>query len=380
MKKSYRTLEFSFIQDYIKNYCFSEMAKKRIDQIQPFQDIDDLKLYQDDISSAMKIIYAYGRIPLAPYEDIKEILQKAQKGGVCYPQDLLKIVQILKNVQEVQAYLDQEIEQSHLLEILSLLYLPKDLYNEILKCVDPSGNIYDHASHELYRLRRQISAIEANMRKKIEALRAQNKDYLSHDVISTRNDHFVLPVNVSYKNQIKGIHHGHSSSGRTTYVEPEEIVSYNNQLSQIKQDEQLEIHRILLELTKKVRSYDRVLNEDLEIMIEMDAVFAISEYGKKLDMVMPIVDENCQEIELLKARHPLIDQKEVVANDIVLKKPQDILLISGSNTGGKTVALKTAGLLSLMAICGLPIPVTQAKLPLFDDVFVDVGDEQSIEQ
>ena len=177
MKKSYRTLEFSFIQDYIKNYCFSEMAKKRIDQIQPFQDIDDLKLYQDDISSAMKIIYAYGRIPLAPYEDIKEILQKAQKGGVCYPQDLLKIVQILKNVQEVQAYLDQEIEQSHLLEILSLLYLPKDLYNEILKCVDPSGNIYDHASHELYRLRRQISAIEANMRKKIEALRAQNKDY-----------------------------------------------------------------------------------------------------------------------------------------------------------------------------------------------------------
>ena len=115
-------------------------------------------------------------------------------------------------------------------------------------------------------------------------------------------------------------------------------------------------------------------------MIEMDAVFAISEYGKKLDMVMPVVDENCQEIELLKARHPLIDQKEVVANDIVLKKPQDILLISGSNTGGKTVALKTAGLLSLMAICGLPIPVTQAKLPLFDDVFVDVGDEQSIEQ
>ena len=133
MKKSYRTLEFSFIQDYIKNYCFSEMAKKRIDQIQPFQDIDDLKLYQDDISSAMKIIYAYGRIPLAPYEDIKEKLQKAQKGGVCYPQDLLKIVQILKNVQEVQAYLDQEIEQSHLLEIFSLLYLPKDLYNEILK-------------------------------------------------------------------------------------------------------------------------------------------------------------------------------------------------------------------------------------------------------
>ncbi len=133
------------------------------------------------------------------------------------------------------------------------------------------------------------------------------------------------PVNVLIKFKSREFIMDILLQGRTTYVEPEEIVSYNNQLSQIKQDEQLEIHRILLELTKKVRSYDRVLNEDLEIMIEMDAVFAISEYGKKLDMVMPVVDENCQEIELLKARHPLIDQKEVVANDIVLKKPQDIL-------------------------------------------------------
>ena len=380
MKKYYETLEFSMIQKAIKNYCFSEMAKNQVDALKPYHDLDDLKLYQDDVFHAMTIIYAYGRIPLAPYEDIEEIIQKAQKGGVCYPQDFLKIIQILKNVLEIQNYLENDIEKSHLVETMELFYLPKDLYNEIQKCIDPSGNIYDHASPELYRLRRQINAIEVNMRKKIEALKLQNKDYLSHDVISTRNDHFVLPVNVSYKNQVKGIQHGHSSSGRTTYVEPEAIVAYNNQLAQVKQDEQIEIHRILLELTKKVKSYDRVLKENLEIMIDVDVIFAIGEYGKKLDMVLPIVDEDFQGIEMLKARHPLIDQNKIIANDIVLKKPQDILLISGSNTGGKTVALKTAGLLSLMAICGLPIPVKEAKVPLFDEIFVDVGDEQSIEQ
>ena len=167
MKKSYRTLEFSFIQDYIKNYCFSEMAKNQVDALKPYHDLDDLKLYQDDVFHAMTIIYAYGRIPLAPYEDIEEIIQKAQKGGVCYPQDFLKIIQILKNVLEIQNYLENDIEKSHLVETMELFYLPKDLYNEIQKCIEPSGNIYDHASPELYRLRRQINAIEINMRKKI---------------------------------------------------------------------------------------------------------------------------------------------------------------------------------------------------------------------
>ena len=327
MKKYYETLEFSMIQKAIKNYCFSEMAKNQVDALKPYHDLDDLKLYQDDVFHAMTIIYAYGRIPLAPYEDIEEIIQKAQKGGVCYPQDFLKIIQILKNVLEIQNYLENDIEKSHLVETMELFYLPKDLYNEIQKCIDPSGNIYDHASPELYRLRRQINAIEVNMRKKIEALKLQNKDYLSHDVISTRNDHFVLPVNVSYKNQVKGIQHGHSSSGRTTYVEPEAIVAYNNQLAQVKQDEQIEIHRILLELTKKVKSYDRVLKENLEIMIDVDVIFAIGEYGKKLDMVLPIVDEDFQGIEMLKVRHPLIDQNKIIANDIVLRNHRTFCLL-----------------------------------------------------
>ena len=138
MKKYYETLEFSMIQKAIKNYCFSEMAKNQVDALKPYHDLDDLKLYQDDVFYAMTIIYAYGRIPLAPYEDIEEIIQKAQKGGVCYPQDFLKIIQILKNVLEIQNYLENDIEKSHLVETMELFYLPKDLYNEIQKCIDPS--------------------------------------------------------------------------------------------------------------------------------------------------------------------------------------------------------------------------------------------------
>lgn len=380
MKNSYDVLEFHMIQENIKQYCFSEMAKMKIAELKPLTDIEDLRLFQDDISAATKMIYAYGKLPISPFADIQEILQKANKGGVLFPQDFLLILQILKNIHEIEIYLNNEIDQSHLYDYMSALYLPKDLQNEIQKCIDPAGHIYDHASHELQRIRRQIVSIEASIRKKIESLKAVHKDYLSHDVISSRDDHLVLPVKVSYKNQIRGITHGQSASGRTMFIEPEEIVAYNGQLAMARQDEQAEIHRILLELTKKVKSYYRVLNEDLMIMIDIDMIFAIGSYSKKLDMVMPVIDNEYHGISLLKARHPLIDQKLVVANDIVLQKPQDILLISGSNTGGKTVALKTAGLLSLMAICGLPLPVKEARLPLFDEIYVDLGDEQSIEQ
>lgn len=380
MKNNFDILEFNIIQNNFKQYCLSEMAKVKIDELKPFDDIEDLRLYQDDIKQATKMIYAYGKLPISPFEDIDEILQKANKGGVLFPQDFLLIVQILKNVKEIETYLENDIEKSRLYDYMSSLYLPKDLLSDIQKCIDPAGQIYDNASYELQRIRRHIVSIEANIRKKIEALKVQHKDYLSHDVISTRNDHLVLPVKVSYKNQIRGIHHGQSSSGHTLFIEPEEIVAYNGQLALARQDEQLEIHRILLELTKKVKSYYRVLKEDLNIMIDVDTIFAIGSYSKKLDMVIPVVDNEYHGISMLKARHPLIDQNQVIANDIILEKPQDILLISGSNTGGKTVALKTAGLLSLMAICGLPIPAKEAKLSLFDEIYVDLGDEQSIEQ
>lgn len=380
MKAQTDILEFNIIQEKIKQYCLSEMAKTKIDELQPFHDQEDLKLFQDDIYHAMKMLYAYGKLPMIPFEDLTSSLQKAEKGGVLFPQDFLEIITFLKNIKEISQYLENDMISSSLYEYMSSLYLPIDLFQDIQKCIDPSGHIYDHASHELQRIRRHIISIEASMRKKIESLKVNYKDYLSHDVISSRNEHLVLPVKTSYKNQMRGIIHGQSSSGRTMFIEPEEIVAYNGQLATARQDEQVEIHRILLELTKKVKQYYRTLSENLKIMIDIDMIFGIAMYSKALDMVIPEVNSQYHRLFMLQARHPLIDQKKVVANDIILEMPQDILLISGSNTGGKTVALKTAGLLSLMANCGLPIPVKEAQLPLFDEIFVDLGDEQSIEQ
>lgn len=380
MKNNFDILEFDVIKKNIKQYSFSSMARMQIDGLAPIQDLEDLKLFQDDIDQATKMIYAYGRLPISPFEDITEILQKANKGGVLFPQDFLLIIKLLKNIKEIDSYLDNDIPISHIYDYMSMLYLPKDLLQAIERCIDPSGHIYDHASYELQRIRRRIVSIEASIRKKIESIKVAHKDHLSHDVISSRNDHLVLPVKISYKNQMRGISHGQSSSGATIFIEPEEIVAYNGQLATAKEEEQQEIHRILLELTHQVKNYYRTLTEDLHIMIDVDMIFSIATYSKALDMVIPDIVEKGNELSLIKARHPLIDRDHVVANDIVLQRPKDILLISGSNTGGKTVALKTVGLLSLMAVCGLPIPVKEAKLPLFDEIYVDLGDEQSIEQ
>lgn len=380
MKNNCDILEFDLIQKKIKQYCLSIMAKEKIDQLKPFTDLEDLRLFQDDIHHATKMVYAYGKLPIASFTDISNSLQKANKGGILFPEDFLSILQILKNIREIEIYLENEIEQSQLYDYMASLYLPKDLLHDIQRCIDPSGYIQDQASYELQRIRRQIVSIEASMRKKIASLKTEHKEQLSHDVISSRDDHLVLPVSVSYKHRIRGISHGQSASGRTVYIEPEEIVALNGQLAMARQDEQREIQRILIKLTQTVNSYYRVLSEDLKIMIDLDEIFAIALYSQKLDMIIPEVVAEHQGISLLKARHPLISSDQVVANDIILQKPQDILLISGSNTGGKTVALKTAGLLSYMAICGLPIPAVSAKLPLFDEIYVDLGDEQSIAQ
>lgn len=381
MKDIYDTLELNTIKENIAVYCHSELAKRKLANLQPYTDLEDLQCDQEYIRQALKLIYAFGRLPLGPFDDIQPLLDKTNKDGVLFPEEFLKIIQLLSNINEINHYIEiNDVTPSTLLELINQLYLPQDLYHDIHHCIDPTGYIHDHASHELQRIRRQIIAVEAHIRKKIEHLKTEHKDHLSHDVISSRNEHLVLPVKAGYKNQVHGIVHGHSSTGRTMFIEPEEIVVLNNQLANARQDEQIEIHRILLELSKKVKSYYDVLKQDLDILVDIDYIFGVSQYAKKLDMTLPEVCQDYSQLVFKQARHPLIDQKQVVANDIVLDTSCDTLLISGSNTGGKTVVLKTAGLLSLMAICALPVPAREATIPLFDEIYVDLGDGQSIEQ
>lgn len=381
MKNTYDTLEFNQIRNKVEAFCISSLAKDKIETLQPYQDLEDLKLDQKYLDQAMCLIYKYGRLPMGYYNDVEPLLLKANKDGTLFGEDFVQIVYLLNNVKEIINYLsDKEIKENELINLCNQFILPKQLLKEINRCIDSSGNVLDNASKELRRIRRQILSIEANIRTKIEQVKAANKDYLSQEAISSRNNHLVLPVKAGNKNIVKGIVHAVSATGQTMFIEPEIIVSMNNQLVHARDDELREINRILTELSRMVKDNYDLLHENQELIVEIDVIFAKAGYGVQIDGVVPEVCENYSSFSLIKARHPLIDKDKVVANSIILNEPKRMLLISGSNTGGKTVVLKTAGLLSLMALCGMAVPCNQAVVPMFDQICVDLGDEQSIEQ
>lgn len=381
MKNIYDTLEFNQIKNKIQTFCVGSLAKDKIDAVQPYQDLDNLKLDQKYLDQAMQLIYKYGRLPIGHYNDVEPLLQKANKDGILFGEDFVQIVYLLNNVKEIINYLsEKELSDNELMQLCRQLVLPKQLLKEIDRCIDGSGNVLDSASRELRRIRRQILSIEANIRTKIEQVKAANKDYLSQEAISSRNNHLVLPVKAGNKNIVKGIIHAVSATGATMFIEPEVIVSMNNQLVHARDDERKEVNRILMELSKIVKDNYDLLHENQELLVEIDTIFAKAGYGVQIDGIVPLVSENYTNFNLIKARHPLIAKDKVVANSITLNKPKRMLLISGSNTGGKTVVLKTAGLLSLMALCAMAVPCNQAMIPMFDQICVDLGDEQSIEQ
>lgn len=381
MKNIYDTLEFNQIKNRIKAFCVGALARDKIEALVPYQDLDDLKLAQQYLNQAMHLIFKYGRLPIGHYQDVEPLLLKATKDGTLFGEDFVQIVYLLNNVKEIENYIsEKEVAENELLQLCNQLELPKHLLKEINRCIDSSGNVLDSASPELRRIRRQILSIEANIRTKIEQVKVANKDYLSQEAISTRNNHLVLPVKAGNKNTVKGIVHAVSATGQTMFIEPEVIVAMNNQLVHARDDERREVNRILMMLSGMVKDNYDILHDDQEIVVEIDAIFAKAHYGVKIDGIVPEVSDDYDNFSLIRARHPLIDKDEVVANNIVLNAPKRMLLISGSNTGGKTVVLKTAGLLSLMALCAMALPCNQASVPMFDQICVDLGDEQSIEQ
>lgn len=379
--ETYEKLEFNTIKQKVTNYCVSAMAKEKVMNLLPLLDLEELHLVQEYLKDTIKLNYAYSYISLAPYSDVKLLLEKASKGGTLFPVELNDIVNQLKNIQAVENYLSiNEIEEGQILEITNQFYLPKDLLNDIVRCIDASGNVLDSASDSLRRIRRNIISIQASIRTTIESLKNKNKDYLLNDNISSRDDHLVLPVKATHKNKVNGVVRSVSATGQTLFIEPIQVVEKNSQLLQAIQEEEEEVQRILFDLSSKVSNYHDVLNSNQDTMIYLEYLFAIARYAKEIDGIIPSINEKNNEVKILKARHPLINKDEVVSNDIIIDNQHNIMLISGSNTGGKTVVLKTIGLLSLMALSGLPVSASEASIPFFDKILVDLGDDQSIEE
>ena len=381
MRKIYETLEFDQVKNQLMNFVSSTLGRHKVDELEMYQDKDEL-LYQLALTDeASRLLYGYGRLPIGGLRDNTLLYQKAKMDGIIYPRDLLSIVSSLEATAQVIEYQEKsEIDTPNFNELVSQLVSINELSKEILRCVSYDGEIYDHASSELYRIRKTIRNIETNIQLKMEQLSSLQKDNLSEAIVTQRNDRFVLPVKSSHKHQVKGIVHAESASSKTAYIEPESVVLMNNQLAEEKMKEADEIERILYELSQLVKKHLLVLIKNQEVMQMLDFMFAKGGYANHTQSNIATIIEGFDELKLYQARHPLIDPKTVVANDIIVVKPHHMLLITGSNTGGKTVTLKTMGLLTMMSLSGLAIPVTRASIPFFDAIYCDLGDEQSIEQ
>lgn len=379
MKTQEEILELNVIKEEMQNYCASSLGKKRIASLALFDDEEELQEAFDKVNEAMQLISLQGRIPLGGLSDIHMILEKAKRDGTLQGDELLKVARHLECILSVKNYIQaSEIDIHYLKELSDGLVENSYLQNEINRCILPDSSLSDHASDLLFSLRKKIQQTQTQIRHKMDSLVKESKDILSIDQITTKNDRLVLPVKAGYKNQLHGLIHAQSATGQTLYIEPEAIVSMNNQLSEYQIQEREEIERILYHFSQLIKGQYYPIHFNLEILEELDFIFAKGYYGYVHQCCLPEVHQDQKDLIFKQARHPLIDPQKVVANDIMLVNHR-MLLISGSNTGGKTVTLKTTGLLTMMALCGVPVPCLEAKLPLFDQIYVDLGDEQSIE-
>lgn len=381
MKQTFETLEFYKILSEIKTFSACSLGKHLIDQMTPFTDLEFLTLELEKTDEVMRLINAYGSVGLGGLRDISDAIRKAEMDGTLLPEQLMDIARHVDVCLSVMHYFEaSQLDTPLFKELVSGLVILSHLKSRIEYCIAPDFTIFDHASSELASIRRRIRQMENHIRQKMNTYLVSEKDYLTENIITSRNDRFVIPVKMGYQNKVRGIVHAQSSSHQTAYIEPEAIVLMNNELQALKSDEQHEIERILHEMSQMVKVDGFHLNDNLDILAQVDFLFSKAGYAYRYQCAKPSVVDKYTHFYLKNARHPLIDQKKVVANTLDLQAPKHTLLITGSNTGGKTVNLKTAGLLSLMALHGLLIPVDEAVIPFFDDIFVDLGDEQSIEQ
>ena len=371
-----KPLEFSKILDQVAMYAHSSLATKRVLDLTAYKDLDELHNEIKRTNEAMDIARLLGRLPINAMDDISGAIKLAKTDAILSPEELYAIYHVLDNVSHLKSYFaSYEGEIVALRDYATTLEGDEHLKSEIERCILPDFSIADDASAALLKIRKSMRSLTSSIRKTMESYLKTSGDALSLDNLTSRNDRLVLAVKSDHRSEIKGLVHATSASGQTFYIEPERVVTMNNELNDLRADEQEEIRRILKTLSRYVKRIAISLSYDLELVTVLDFIFAKAEYGNFIDGMMPDVVQNGN-LSLHQARHPLIDPEKVVANDIILK--QKVLMITGSNTGGKTVTLKTAGLLSLMAEAGLPVSATKATIPFFDEIYVDMGDDQSI--
>jgi len=380
--KIINTLEFNKIQNILINYAITDMAKETIKKLAPSSNILEVQKSQNETTEATNYLLRQQDIPLSPISDLKQIFYKMKLGGFLNIIELLKIADVLRISRKLKnSFFSDSSKESDfplLSEYFSNLYINQKVEEEIMRCIKNEEELDDRASSDLYKIRTEIKNSESKIKDKLNSILHSKSKFLQDTVITFRNDRYVVPVKQEYRNEIQGLIHDESATGSTIFVEPTTIFNLNNEIKELKIKESLEIDRILLLLT----SMCAPIAENLEICIEqiakIDFAFAKGKYSLSINGFSPIFDSFCN---LKNARHPLIDENKVVPIDIWIGKEFNSLIITGPNTGGKTVTLKTVGLLCMMAQSGLHIPCKEGStLKLFNEIYTDIGDEQSIEQ
>lgn len=381
--KSIKILEYNKIIEMLKAGAASEMTRQVISEIKPLTDIYEIRHLLQQTTEAVKVIVVKGNPPMSAFYDIAPALMRARKGGALTMQQLLQISYNMRTARTMSAFLEKDLtEIPALTAIREVISVNRDLENEITRCILSEDEMADNASPELRSIRRSIvrqnEAIKAKMNHMLGS--AENKTLLQDSIVTMRDGRYVIPVKQEHRSKFPGIVHDQSSTGATLFIEPQVIVNMNNELKQLFLDEKKEIDRILAELSDRVAENYHGLYNNQKLLVELDYIFAKGKLSLSYRGEEPhISDEGI--LDLKQARHPLLDQKKAVPINASLGRNYSTLIITGPNTGGKTVTLKTAGLLSMMAAAGLHIPASSGSIiPVFEDIFADIGDEQSIEQ
>ncbi len=383
--KTLRVLEFNKIIDMLRQYAASDLGKAIVDDLKPSTDINEITLNQKETSEAVSMILKKGSLGLGGLRSVEEYIKRVNVSGVLNIEELIKIGDFLRVSRRARDYAKSESKNDSfpILEPQFNSIVPvNDLEREIERCIPSPNEIADDASRALREIRRNIKIANDRIKEQLNSIIHSNtyKNMLQEAVITIRNERYCVPIKQEYKNAFAGLIHDQSSTGATVFIEPISVVQLNNKIKELHNNEKAEIERILALLSSRVAENSEVILSNADILAHIDFVFAKAELSIKMKGVEPKFNTKGY-INIKKARHPLLDPKTVVPTDIYIGKKFNTLLITGPNTGGKTVSLKTLGLFTLMGQAGLHISAfDNSELALFDNVFADIGDEQSIEQ
>lgn len=382
-KRVLKTLEYDKILAMLKERASCCVSRELVDTMEPSGDFDTVERELKLTAEAETLFYKTGRSPVDDFPDMRHCLERMHAALFLSTGELLGIASCLKAARIAKDILAKEVgEESYLYNLAGLLITHRSAEEEINRCIINEDEIFDGASPALARIRRAMRLANERVREKLNSMIRSTayQKYLQEPIITIRNGRFVIPVKQEYRQQVPGLIHDQSSSGATLFIEPSAVVELGNEYKKLLAEEADEIERILTELTAMLAPYADEIREDLNIMGHIDLVFAKAKLSRELNAVMPRLNRN-NYVRIVRGRHPLIPADMVVPIDIWIGKDYRSLIITGPNTGGKTVTLKIVGLFALMVQSGIFVPANEgSEFPVFEHIYADIGDEQSIEQ